>query len=553
MAELLLKTAWVAPAYEAGGLDHLGVKAPIMHIYSELLPGITNVTDRLRYYSFYTWVVWSLDQRGERSADAFQRAIRRADCLFTLVAESHGLADREDKDAHSGATVGNSTLSAVARKLGDGGTVHLSTYASEEVSDTRYFKNRFGGLGQYYLGSLRDLFLLWGDGNSGINYTSERGGPVAKAFDSFVDGARFWNCIEADAVSADDLDALATFCPCQLANSGEEREALAQVLFALDGHAHQDRGPARRSTLQMMLQLVRSLDLQNASFDVRSFRRAVYGMAMPDGETWVLPSDLESIRDRWAAYVMNEVLSLGLQGLFFAILTARQSHQVHRPVESARDMAAWFFAEGPGRELAREFGERSLTEVLDAVSSKLPERAVWAAEAHELTLAFAITDERSTTEDDAGTTKVSSLAVDALLALAARLRDVADPYAGLTFPPGYFNHFPLNLRSYKQHLRGEWRDVTVTEWLHLVAADWCIGAHIRVALRKLRAQSTATFQIKPLDQGLWVVGAPEPQFSSPRFYQARRILADLGAIERVEGERYAVTDFGRRLMVATSG
>ena len=46
---------WVKPATPITGLDHLGSAAPCIAIYSTLLPGITNVTDRARYYSFYPW------------------------------------------------------------------------------------------------------------------------------------------------------------------------------------------------------------------------------------------------------------------------------------------------------------------------------------------------------------------------------------------------------------------------------------------------------------------------------------------------------------------
>jgi hypothetical protein len=33
------------------GLDHLGIEVVSAHIYGQLLPGITNVTDRARYYA----------------------------------------------------------------------------------------------------------------------------------------------------------------------------------------------------------------------------------------------------------------------------------------------------------------------------------------------------------------------------------------------------------------------------------------------------------------------------------------------------------------------
>src|SRR4030095_3386246 len=50
------------------GLDHLGIEVVSANIYGNLLPGITNVTDRARYYSFYPWVLHRYAQgRPERT------------------------------------------------------------------------------------------------------------------------------------------------------------------------------------------------------------------------------------------------------------------------------------------------------------------------------------------------------------------------------------------------------------------------------------------------------------------------------------------------------
>ena len=52
------EVAWVEPPLAIGGIDHLGTLAPCIHVYSLLLPGITNVTERARYYSLYPWLLW---------------------------------------------------------------------------------------------------------------------------------------------------------------------------------------------------------------------------------------------------------------------------------------------------------------------------------------------------------------------------------------------------------------------------------------------------------------------------------------------------------------
>jgi hypothetical protein len=85
-----IETSWVQPPQSIGGLDHLGTQAPCVLIYGQLLPGITNVTDRARYYSFYPWLIWSYDLRYSKDDPVrFVEFFRRADCLFTLISERH--------------------------------------------------------------------------------------------------------------------------------------------------------------------------------------------------------------------------------------------------------------------------------------------------------------------------------------------------------------------------------------------------------------------------------------------------------------------------------
>lgn len=85
-----IATTWVRAPESKTGLDHLSAQAPCISIYAQLLPGITNVTDRARYYSLYPWLIWSFDKRFlEADANEFEQIFRRADCLLTLIAERH--------------------------------------------------------------------------------------------------------------------------------------------------------------------------------------------------------------------------------------------------------------------------------------------------------------------------------------------------------------------------------------------------------------------------------------------------------------------------------
>ena len=140
---------WVEPAKPSRGLDHLGVQAPCIALYAQLVPGITNVTDRARYYSFNPWLIRSFEQRyRDHSIDEFRRVLRRAECLFALIAIRHArvLKDR-DAGRHGLGMVGRQSLLRIAE---DSDAIRLDDHADLEGS-SRYFKNPAGGLGQVLL------------------------------------------------------------------------------------------------------------------------------------------------------------------------------------------------------------------------------------------------------------------------------------------------------------------------------------------------------------------------------------------------------------------
>jgi hypothetical protein len=172
----------------------------------------------------------------------------------------------------------------------------------------------------------------------------------------------------------------------------------------------------------------------------------------------------------------------------------------------------------------------------------------WEDPAHELSLAMRIAQLGSMEASD---DVLSDIVVDSmrlLASLAVRLAAADDPYGHLTFPQGYFDVFPLNLRRFRSAAAGAWRRQALSDWMITVIDQWCVSAHMRVALRKIRNQSQSTFQVRPTDQGLIVVGAPLPEFSSPRFRQARQMLVDLGALQSKGNDCFAVSAFGHQLL-----
>ncbi len=231
----LVTTGWVVPPQPIRGSDHLGVQAPCIALYGQLLPGITNVTERARYYSLYPWLVWSFERwYTERTTDAFCRVLRRAERLIALVVSYHETLLDADEGDHGAAPIGRVKLRAPGADTLDGEVVKLEPFAAFD-GESRYFKNRLGGLGQYYFGPLRDLRVLDyidNDRRRPPAYDRERGNHLAELFDSAVDGDRFFAVLESGEVGATELDDLVGFCPCGLRGNEPECTALLDLFLA---------------------------------------------------------------------------------------------------------------------------------------------------------------------------------------------------------------------------------------------------------------------------------------------------------------------------------
>lgn len=72
------------------GLDPLGMQNSSVSLYQTFLPGISNVTLRMRYYGLYAWLCRTYaKQVGDTNPESWKRFIRRAEALYALIAYRH--------------------------------------------------------------------------------------------------------------------------------------------------------------------------------------------------------------------------------------------------------------------------------------------------------------------------------------------------------------------------------------------------------------------------------------------------------------------------------
>lgn len=537
---------WVEPAKPIRGLDHLGVQAPCIALYAQLLPGITNVTDRARYYSFHPWLIRSFEQRyRDHSGEEFRRVLRRAECLFALIAIRHSRVIGDGDDGRHGAgMVGRFNLLRIPE---DEKTIELAEYADLE-GPKRYFKNRLGGLGQYYFGPLRDLRVLdyTSERDGGLpGYDKMRGSSLADALGAGVPEDDFFQLLEKSKISWADCDALADFCPCSLRKRKAERTLLLDLFLVRSESYRSLESENRRTSLALALDLIgRNTKLDGYNLE-NVFRASAYTRALPNGGTWNVHPSLLKVQRGWAIYERNELLSLALQALFASVLAAIERDRSGRleNAAAAGDICAGLLPS------STPFRKHRVADVVAELQSSLPALSAWQNDSHEIQRGWKILELGT---EDAALTPLVQESVYLLLSLLARGLD-ENPYAEFEFDPDYFDPREIHLLSFKHALQSTWSDMTIEEWVRWLAVHWGVQRHLNVALRKLRGERRDTFRIRPLEQELRVIEVPPPAATVPRLGKAFQILRDLDLTDLDADGWPILTNSGRLELEACLG
>jgi hypothetical protein len=407
-------------------------------------------------------------------------------------------------------------------------------------------------LGQFYFGPLRDLRILdYVDGNpkNPPGYDKERGAAMAEAFEQGIGGGdAFFKSLDSGDVSKRTLARLASFCPCGLRSSRAERDLLLDLFLARQKAHHSPEASWRRQSLLLLLHLVREAPRTSDLWLENMLRGAAYSEAFPGGAPWSVPAVLKQVRQAWGIYHRGELLSVAIQGLFWATLhTIALRHQGR--VASAAEVGS-VAVDIARRALGTARMGATVGKIVDSVRRDLPACAHWSDSGHEIQRAWNLAEisrKPNPTSEDVENVFRESLEV--LYALLARGLDV-DPYA----PFGdalSFTEEDIHLQS----LRGweaQWSGWTVGSWVSWLATQWGVLRHLRVALRKLRIENRDTFRVRPLDGELRLVEVPPVVFTSPRLSSTQQILSDLGLLRRTE-TWWKLTDLGQRSLDGSLG
>jgi hypothetical protein len=237
------------------GLNHLGYRNSAELLFTTLLPGLNNVTARIRYYSFYCWVLDKFfeiyDSPTVRDYYSF---VRYSEYLLALL---H--TNLED----SGGIPGIDYALTVMSENPD--VVDLSAGSFNADGSTRgtYWANKGGVLRQYYGNSLRDIGIIVPNlkypelsniSKEGNNIT---GKELAECFEHSIGveaSQTFLNCVKNHSSSKEERKAIRdAFIMKNVLFDKDEKSLLSNLLIQEDLPGRSDRC-YRKETIRLFLE-----------------------------------------------------------------------------------------------------------------------------------------------------------------------------------------------------------------------------------------------------------------------------------------------------------
>ena len=317
LSEDIIEPFWGAPSGRLGGRDPLGIQNSSVVVYSSLIPGLTNLTRRVRYNGFYCWLLRTIarhlteiDPSSVDSKTEQIRYIRRGELLLAYIMV--GNPELGDPNGVSG--------SRYAREhLDDSDDINLVLGADAENGlDKTFWRNSMGIFGQYYLGALLQLGLVCAPGSDRNTYRCTKDGErLADAFEANVAGQseRFWESIYNNGTLQKEL--LQDFICFSLTTipDGTELDFYRKLFFDIDS-VSANVTYHRAETIRDLLTFI----------DVNPVSRGDCSDDFLRGKfESILENGFESATDitkSWFLYELNELVHSSYEAFHFGILNS---------------------------------------------------------------------------------------------------------------------------------------------------------------------------------------------------------------------------------------
>jgi hypothetical protein len=498
------------------GLDPLGLQVASEATYAMLLPGISNLTNRMRYYGFYCWL---LDKYVgiyiEVNSQEQYRFIRRGELMLALIMQSEF------------PSITQVTGSFYARRLIDTETksyYDLSKGADRDKGDDVYWKFPSGAFGQYYYGAMQAIGLVGlaqeEDGDTIFVTTKTNpsqtvcGSDIAKSFEDNLDQkaiSLFIDNIKTGRLNKSDIEFLAkSFQVKGVPSNNAEWSCYKSILldrnFPPDDN-EDDFTWTRSQTIGSLLEY--SQQINDGLLNWNAWVNSCYSEKITDNNPEVFFRDAKV---GWYYYKLNEYWHYAAGAIFWAILFELKTLNY--------EPAAMEFVERFSDDTTKQ-----LCKVEKTLKAKDPfDVEVFNTKLDEEELLNEINDCIKSKDS----IKTSSYGIILLFKLIKDNLSYFEPLQD------YLSHHRLyrdgDVVTGLQSLLSS-SELPLHKIVHSIIHKRIVYRHQIVALRKMGNSNTATFKFLIEDERLRVLELFPPRFTSPRLNALNNLLYDLGVVD----------------------
>ncbi len=488
------------------GLDPLGMQTSSIRLYQSLVPGISNVTLRMRYYGLYAWLCRTYARRIRHTDPTrWHTFVRRAEAVYALLATRGKSAS-----GVAGVKWAQETLETDAERVDFAEAAELNSapsYLQRAAFDAAYRTQ------------LLETGILTRSTDHDIPLASSRGEELADAFEKGLGAAadQFYDIVQRGWASTSEMDQIAVALPSGIPVAGTEATLYGRLLLEGD--------ESRGRTMALLLAVARLLEREPTAED---FRWIMYAGADSSGTPLALNAEigahtadaLAAQRDLWWIYQANDLCHVVYETLLKYLLDVLADHPAgiapERLVRQCVDGLVTAMDGAPatwGAWLASIVPARNACDGDDPASEFALGGRVMAA---------GRTDRRRSGPE------LGVAAIRLLGTLQRRLQDeshdLGAALGGLSEP--LFRSLLTECRFLD--LR---RDEALVTTLYSLLDERVLGRHLWVAMRKLRYQSDYTFLVE-MDDGLVRLRALDgPVYTTPRISSALAFLKDCHLVD----------------------
>lgn len=295
------------------GRDPLGVQNSSIITYGRLLPGMTNLTLRLRYYGLYLWLLSVYHKNNKELTESnlkdHYNFIRRAELIVAYIMRKSFPEELS--------VIGSDFTAKSESNVVDFGFYDIKLGADKNkdtVKGSVYWDYPSGALGQYYAGSLSALDLIKIEGKYFI--IQPEGQKLAEAFASSINETqrlKFLAVLQSGHLTNNDINMLGGFSINNIVVGSQEWKYYQNILLNFDGiEIKDDKGIATSLRKETIVLYLNYMNDKEEEFNERSFITQQYNLNLIQKQN--------EASFGWYYYYVNEAFHIALETIFWSML-----------------------------------------------------------------------------------------------------------------------------------------------------------------------------------------------------------------------------------------